>query len=401
MGKGYLDVRLARQELLVSAGNWVGLIPLNDRIAISVEPKIGGSKFARLLALAEGEATPLDIDVRGFAAADDTRPSIIDALARGLLRNLREIERRGLHKDYVAHLARTSFPKGRIDYGRTTAVATSRGITSQVVARWHERTSDTAPNRLLRYAVRIMAHHYRGLPKRISRQFLPELNRADAMLGAVEIDYARSFQHSRLVQQPVSMPSSRAYYVPAIRLARALLRGAGVNLPQSDDLVIEPLVFNMEVVFEGYIQRVLRRELAAADPGIRVLDGRHGGGKWLFQEPPDRATPDVVVFGPGADDVASCIGEVKYIDRAVNRDERNQLIAYAMTYGSRVNFLIHPAFKDDAQVHRRHAYRTSSIGAAEFHFYGIDLDAPDLGDEERLLGAAMMRAMSRDFPVGR
>src|SRR5689334_13106941 len=52
VGKGYFSVYARKDQLIFQAGNYVGLIPINERIAIDVRPRVPIRSLERLLRIA-------------------------------------------------------------------------------------------------------------------------------------------------------------------------------------------------------------------------------------------------------------------------------------------------------------------------------------------------------------
>ena len=385
-GQRYFDIRMKGDALRLTAGSAVGLIPLNDRVTIHVRPRVPLKHFAHLLAVAEGNATPLPFVSRLFETAPEAAQSVLDAMTRALLRAIGGIRQQGIHKIYARREGSTSMPRGRILFGPTVERHLSGGDETRLVAMYYERSTDTGPNRLLRYAVRVLAAQYRRLQGRRYRQIRSDLNEADHLFGDVPIDHLRTFLHDPVVVEPGTLPASRDQYVPAIRLAKAIVHRRGLDLPALEDVYLESLVFKMEDIFESYVRNVLRRAASGSRLPITVLG--HEGGKLLFDVPPsERAEPDVVMnlrtsSGPA---LTAAIVEVKYINRPPTREHHEQLIAYGSSFRVPHAFLIHPAIASGP----RGLYRTASIAPTEYHFYAMDLASPEMEAEERRLGEAV------------
>jgi 5-methylcytosine-specific restriction endonuclease McrBC regulatory subunit McrC len=379
--KRYFDVRLAGDHLAVSAGSAVGLIPLNERIAISVWPRVPLKNFAHVLSTAEGEAIPLDLVLRGFVSAAETSVSVLDALARGFATALEQIDFNGIHHEYRWSELDTSFPRGRILFGLTMQRHAARNISHTVTTGRFETTFDTPPNRLLRYVLRYLAARYARSNDSSAKKLLARLERLDHFLERVTIDHDRSFLSATEVKDPRRLPELFKHYEAAIRLGKAILQGRGLDLPEANELVMESHVFQLEHIFENYVRRVLTRELADLSPMWNVLDGnKRPGRKSYFNEPPSKdATPDVVIARLGHDARTGIVVEVKYIDRPPKREEENQAVAYAVSYGCPRALLVHPAMAST----KSGVYRRNSIGPIALAYYALDLSAADLTANER------------------
>jgi len=170
---------------------------------------------------------------------------------------------------------------------------------------------------------------------------------------------------------------AREYYYRALEIALLLLASRGISLEKAgDDVLLDSFILNFDDLFEEYLRRVLQRH---APTGLLVLDGNKEGKRPLFDDraaPP--AQPDVVLRC--ASTGRTVIGEIKYKDRP-SRDDINQAITYAVTYGADLVVLIHQyAGTGDAGL--SHHGQVKNIRVAT---YAFDLDGIDLEKEEQLL----------------
>jgi 5-methylcytosine-specific restriction enzyme subunit McrC len=239
---------------------------------------------------------------KGGATAAEPIPSLLDLLTIALLEAMPAIELGGVYREYLHREEETSFPRGRILLGQTLRRCEARGGAPRAVVSWYERSADNGPNQLLKYAIWYLAQRLSSLrqPRAGVRRLLARLNDAFNLFAGVSLDRGRSFLSHPLVVNPQRMPSTRAYYRPAMQLALAIVRDRGIQVEgRGEDITIESLLLNLEDVFEAFLRNVLREGFRGRT-GITVLDGNkgnpEGGKKLLFDAAPSEdATPDIVV----------------------------------------------------------------------------------------------------------
>jgi 5-methylcytosine-specific restriction endonuclease McrBC regulatory subunit McrC len=321
---------------------------------------------------------------------------VLDALARGFATALEEVDLRGIHHEYRWSEVDSSFPSGRVLLGPTMQRHSARNVTHRVTSGRFELTFDTAPNRLLRYVLRYLAARYSRSNEKSAKHLLARLDRFDHLLDPVTIEHDKTFLAAPEVRDPRLLPVLFTHYGPAIRLAKAVLQRHGLELHQVDELVMESHVFRLERVFEQYVRRVLERELSDMSPTWNVLDGNKSPGrKSYFSQPPsDDATPDILLASLGADPRTVAVVEVKYIDRPPKREEENQAVAYALSYGCPRALLVHPAMGSS----KAGLYRRNSIGPISLDYFAVDLASPDLSLVEKEL-AGVVRACANAPPA--
>jgi len=397
-GKNHFQIHLRGDSLVFQAGGYVGLIPVNERVAIDVRPRIPLSNIEYILLVSQRPPTELGHYTRYYGEHDEAIPSLIDVYTRSLTRMVEAINTEGLHRDYQRQNAETSFPRGRIQMAGTVAKHRSRGESHRVSASWYEQSADTPPNQCLKYALWYLAQHYLVLKQKSAvRWQLREINAAYNVFRGVTLDRERRFLQSPLVIGPMCLPDIRWYYRDAIRLARAIIRDAGITFDgRRDDVLMASLLVNMEEVFEAYLRAVLAGEMGLIAPSVAVLDGNKsgaGGAKKLLydHEPSPMATPDIVLNSMArreAEHSPPVVLEVKYkkVPKAPEREDISQTIAYGVSYRSKHVVLVHPRVQSSKQG----LSTLGSIGGLEVSQYAYDLAAKSLAVEERTFAEAML-----------
>ena len=78
----YFDITFRGDRLTVTAGKYVGLIPLNERVFIRVEPKVPVGSLLLMLSAVEGEVIELAILNRCYRTTPGTpTPHLLTAIA--------------------------------------------------------------------------------------------------------------------------------------------------------------------------------------------------------------------------------------------------------------------------------------------------------------------------------
>ena len=132
----------------------------------------------------------------------------------------------------------TSFPRGRIQIGRTVQRAIACGVRHKAAIAYYQRSVDNPSNRCLLYAVwwlsqyvdRVQDELARGQRNRIRR----DLNYAWHALPGVGLDKAESFLDDATVLGARPLPTLRSYYRPALDLALTIIGRKAVRLEASE-----------------------------------------------------------------------------------------------------------------------------------------------------------------------
>lgn len=366
-GRDYFDVKFRGDRLTVTAGKYVGLVPLNDRVFIRVEPKMPVSNMLAILASVSGDIVELKGLQREYALAQTTPAPILAAIASAFVSAMRAVETDGLLKRYAEHVESGAHLKGQVVFSDSVQFYWSRGTRHRAVSRFFDLSADLVENQLLRYACRLLlAQHSAagGLD-----QSAKDLAHFEDFLSLAGVSLAPPNPPDLVAPAFDAGPRS---YAKALQLARMVIAGKGIELRAlGADVALSSFLVNMETLFERYVRKVLASRLA----GTTVLDGNGEGAKPLFddrREPP--ANPDVVVRRPSSEVL---IGEVKYKAHE-SRDDLNQVLAYALSYRAPVIVLVLPAESHDERGLSDIGY----IAGVRLCRYRFDLAADDLEIEE-------------------
>ncbi len=412
-GKGYFQVKLDKDQLVLQAGGYVGLIPINDHIAIDIRPRVPIQNLERILQIVDHTPVSLAPHQRTYGTNEQTIPSLLDFLSRSLIDFMGDIEKNGLYRDYERTTDETSFPRGRILLNNTVQKHLSRGEKHRVSASWFDRTVDNPINRCLKYAIWYLAQKYSAQESRKgTRQIVSALNQVYALLQGVTLDKTRSFLRDPYVQYPHALPSIRQYYLQPLYLATTIIRERGIQFSESgNEIILASFIINLENIFESYIRETLSLRVPHQQTGYAVLDGNIGGArgaeKTLFDvgflediATQNKANPDIVVQWVNEDTGATTTRVVidtkyKIINAIPDRDDINQVIAYAVSYRAPYAVIIHPS------VNSHKGLRSlGRINGLRVFLYTIDLSIADLELEEIEMATAICQIAAGKLSLG-
>jgi len=375
--KRLLYLQFQGGRVSITAGKYIGLIPLTPTVSVEVTPKLPVSNLAHILDYARASLGSVALD-RLYELTDDQGATILEFLLSNLLNALREVRAHGYLKRYLRR-SETGLPRGRILVGQTIKSLWSRGEKHRVTTEAFEQTVDVPPNRLIKQALEsAMATLRRARPnsqvlKRANAEYM-EFPRAVSAFRSSDFTASREALRSR------SLPQTRSYYYRPLEIATLILSRVAVTLERSgSEVQLETFILDFEDVFERYLRRALELNAPAA---FTIKDGNEDGARPLYDDRTDPpAHPDIVVEGPGD---LPLIVDVKYKDKP-DRADVNQVVTYAACYRSRSVVLVHQA-KTAAQTGLK---LRGTINGVRVYGYGFDLAAQDLLAEEVKLAAAM------------
>jgi 5-methylcytosine-specific restriction enzyme subunit McrC len=371
--KGYFSVQFLGRSLQLTAGAYVGLIPINSRVTIDVEPKLPVQNLARVIEIAQRRLRAVERATRPYVDQGTASASILEFLAQSLLKEIDLIQTGGLHRWYVKCEENSSHPRGRLDFGRNLRLNVMRGTKHKISFSRHELTTNTAYNQLIKAALWLAAERLSRLEIR-NRQLLDQL--ADGLRVFEGLPLVEPTRIASFVQQELDrdrIPPSRSYYTQALKVSLSIVRGRSVQDGPHGQLELASYVINFETLFEDYLRRAL--QLSARNDQSRVLDGNGVGGRALFDEKQEPlAQPDIVIKSLGRQPV---VIDVKYKEK-VERADINQVVTYAATYRTDLAILVFQ-YSGFGQIGLR---LIGSIDDLKVYAYAFDLNALNLKDQE-------------------
>jgi 5-methylcytosine-specific restriction enzyme subunit McrC len=377
----------------IRCGGWIGYIPLNDRYALEVSPRVPIGNLERLFGMAAGYSPRiLENYTRHFSHSDELPASLLDVLADQLLGAFDRVWENGLLKSYERKQRIGSSPFGRIEPFQTAWRSAKAGLPTAVSSAFH-RTTDFAPNRILRFAFEKLLARYHGNKNQSQRRRILRIRQAAARLEDLDKPSRFDMAPEAVARTIRHLPIQHEGYADALMLAQLIISDAGFSIRGNDGMAILPsIIIDMTKVFESYVRRVLADHFKE-DADIAVWDGNTaapaGAKKKLFdpietgvQNVPVK--PDIVIEVKG--DVRLVI-DTKYkpAPKQPERDDVNQAVMYGARYGAkRVMLLYAGRAEDESSVSL-----LGKVGPHQVYNGRANLNAGNIENEEKQLAAAI------------
>jgi 5-methylcytosine-specific restriction enzyme subunit McrC len=385
LSKSYFEIDYRSGKLLLVAGKFVGLIPINSRVVIDVRPKLALKGLLRILNVAEEEIGSLDFFNRSYKEAPTPDDNVLSLLIRSLLKQLQQLALEGVLKLYQRREFVGPF-KPRINFSRTIRQQWCRGTFTQASADCFDFTKDNALNRLIKYTI-----WYAGRELQLRRKnptdLLEQLDFFYNLLETVPLDTTRRFLPASTEMARIHhLPTIRKYYADIATSCLLIVANRSVDIETSgDDVNLLSFVVNLEDVFEKYIRNAIKEQFRKQGSPLIIGNGNKESRGLLFH---DNRTipikPDVVIHSRPK---TFCVADVKYKPKIADVD-RYQVISHAMSYGTRTALLIMPIFDSPAGGLTR-VGQVCNAGGVELFEYRFRLDA-NLEDEEAKLGESLL-----------
>lgn len=378
--RGFVFLNFRKGKVMLSAGAFVGLIPLTPTLSVEIVPKLPVTNLGRIFETARGSLGQLRNVDRAYAVTS-AGEGVLEFVISNLIDAVQDIQNEGYSKQYTRRSHQFSHPKGRLLHRETLNNCARRGKIHSVIAESFVQTADTLANRIIKAALKrallLIRADTAPSTKLLSETARIFMTMPDEIADLKDTDY---FPNDDLVSIEKSIEGR---YKRCISLAVMLLGGRGISLDHSgDDQSLSSYILNLEEIFEAYLRRSLQPRML---PGFGALDGNREARKPLYtgnmQGP--FAQPDMVVLEAGS---PKAIAEVKYKTK-LDRADINQAVTYAVAYGVEQTILVHAAPKPG----KSGPYVIGHVGNVEVSGFAFDLSSDELEREEQSLANYLCR----------
>ena len=316
--------------VIASGGCQLEILP---KIESAGEPDVTDATLRQRLIHMLAIVHDLPIDAAPDAQLGQQNDTLLDLLIRLFCQRLADAVRRGIPRQYVTLEDELPVLRGRLDI--TRQLSRNAVAPQKLACRFDELSPDIPLNQVMRASV----IHLLGLAKAPdNQQMLRELAFAYSEVSEVPV--------AGLRWDGIIPDRTNRHWYGLVSFARLLLAGRyqRTTMGAIDGYA---LLFEMNVLFEAYIARQLRRALACRDLQVSAQGGRkdclYEGSSGLFQTRPDiiirQGERIVMIIDTKWKRLAPRIDDLK---RGVNQTDVYQMMAYSQIYHCPDVMLLYP-----------------------------------------------------------
>lgn len=376
-GKGFFDIDLRNNELVVTAKNYVGLIPLNDHVAIHVIPRFPIGNLFAIIARSDESARFLHGFSRTYSVGASTDQGVSRLFGEKIVKLSGHLAKTGLYRKYVPELTSTNLD-GELLFTETVSRFRSAGIRYRHVRRRFNLSPSIVENRVIKGALTKLVGFYGqsndAVARKLRRQAEQLLISFDQVQGALSPSELKALVIPRLIS---GLPPMHQSYGAALWLSYLLETSQGVSLERVGSANFDTFVVNLADVFESYVRNVLDSQISSIHTSLRLRDGNKSPAPLFVDTDAFVVQPDIYLV-QGARPVA--IVDAKY-KLEVKPADRYEVISFCEALQVKLAILLAPFFPGCEAV-RSLGTTPSGIRVVILR---VDLGAVSLQAEESLL----------------
>ena len=384
--RGYLNIALAKGQVVFRADRHVGLIPINSHFAVRVRPRASIANLSYMIARSGVAPFAIPAYSRGYLPRFEAADNVEKIYRRSLLLGINRVIERGLMK---AYLEQENPPKwrGRLLVSQTVRRHTSKGIKYKQEFSFSTLSFSSIENIALRAALDHVTQWIEAEDRKSPD--LSEARRLQHHFSSVR-EWVRPTANlvSQLGRKIAFLPPQLAYYRDPLWMAFLLLQRTIPDVGADGSVALDSLVTDVSKVFEAYVRRGLvdRAEQAA----WRITDGNLKPSSFFTDNGAYEVRPDIVVSGQGK---PIAVLDAKYKLNPKEGD-RYELLSFMDALG-----VEHGAFVCPAIAGEKSGFIGTTGGGKRMSILRYDLNAGDpQAEEERFFSNVRKLASGqRDF----
>lgn len=371
----YFDLDFRDGSIVVAPKSFVGLIPVNDRVAIHVLPRFPITNLFHILHRSSATLKFIEGHVRTYSVTnEEDAQDPIALLADQLTQASAAVRRSGLLRRYVAY-EHDGLPSGAIDFPLTVSRFRTAGIRHKQVWNRTEHSVQLRENQLIKLALHKLLSYYTSLNQRRLADRIKVIREALFLFDSVSLpnEYVH-FTENELAGMVSKLPGSHRQYGPLLWLSFLIHSRKGIAIEQSGTAAFDTFVVNMADVFEDYVRILTSDAAEQLAAGSRAKNGNADQVNLFVEGDKHKVKPDIYLRR-GTSNVA--VLDAKYKPH-LKASDRYEVLAFCEALATKKAVLISPS---DGYVAPLLLGKTP--GAVEMWIVKINLASSDMLQNEK------------------
>lgn len=386
----YFDLDYRAGLLVVAPKSYIGLIPLNDRIAIHVRPRFPIENVFYLIKKASATLRFIDGHVRSYSSTGAENFDPLAELANKFVIASESLLRSGLLRKYET----SKFPdpfSGTLDMTETITAFRSKGILYKHSWSSDELTDDIEENRLIKYAlVRVIGLliERNDVASQKALKILRQVHREfDNVSNFVPDPALTELRVASLIKR---LPYQHRNYTQLIWLAFLIAARRGLLIESLGTLNVDTFVVNLADIFEDYVRNIISEHFHLKNEGFSVKNGNKDQISLFRNDNTYKVKPDIYIH---QNKLGVAVIDAKY-KPSIKAADRYEVISFCEALQVKRAIVVSPRVDEN-----RTDFLGTTPGGIEFWHTRISLAPNDMRDEERDFLAGISDLMAAPLKI--
>lgn len=333
--KPFIDITdVSSTGIRIKAKNYVGILPVNEEITITISPKAPIENFLYILYKAQGKRVSIE-DLKEIVKVGRRYtkhyPNVFHFLISVLLAELEKIKSFGFLKTSQRH-TQDMVIKGKL-LVKETINNWIKGNKSKVVCENFELSKDNPQNKAIKFTLRMLLSLYcYSLKGEIRNRFFEKYKWFESIPLPRGIDFVDDVEKTITYQ---TLPNSRSYYYDILNLCMFFITHSTLDYKSAKKVKTKSFIVDMNKVFEEYIYNILKEKLNK-QYNVKRYEKRPLFDNTLKYE----IKPDYLIL---KNNKVIAIADAKYKNELTTEDFY-QVLVYADRYDVTNSLLIYPSW---------------------------------------------------------
>ncbi|MGK8709165.1 5-methylcytosine restriction system specificity protein McrC [Metapseudomonas otitidis] len=369
----YFDLDYRGGKLVIAPKSFVGLIPVNDKVAIHVIPRFPVNNLFYIVSRSNAVLRFIEGYQRDYLLIESDHGDPLKSLGQKFSRSAAEVIKSGILRRYQAVQDAPAF-SGALAISQTISTYRSRGIVDRQVWEADELTDNILENAIIKSAaLRVIRLFSLRSKEKTDQVNLATLRVLLNELGFVDLsNHSLFFDEGTLLRLVRSLPAHNVSYASLLWLSYLIVMQKGLTIERGGLASFDTFVVNMADIFEAYTREIIR-EFCRDFSGYSVKDGNIDQVDLFLDNSKYKVKPDIYIL---KDKIPVAVLDAKYKPNIKSAD-RYEIIAFCEALHVKTAIVISPAVSAERII-----FLGKTPSGINFWQITIDLGAEDIADEQ-------------------
>lgn len=384
----YFDLDYRGGKLVIAPKSFVGLIPVNDRVAIHVIPRFRINNLFYLINRSSTTLRFIEGYHRSYLLFSNVSSDPLETLADKFSSAAAEVVKAGILRKYCSSDNPPPF-SGSLDISLTVTLYRSQGIRDKHAWATDELTENIIENAIIKYAAKKVLGVLSSKPQ--TKAILPNilaLRRLLAELESVSLEESRlsldEFFISHLIR---NLPIHNSSYASLIWLSYLIIMRKGLTIESGGQISFDTFVVSMADIFEAYTRTIIQDHFHKTHTYL-VRDGNKHQANLFVDNSNYKVKPDIYIL---KNKTPIAVLDAKY-KPDIKPADRYEIIAFCEALHVKLAVVISPAINAE-----RILFLGRTPSGIEFWQVTIDLSSDDILNEECLFISNIESLVTKDL----